>query len=77
MATSCSKTSMAGPLGALSVGPAASTTEVRDGIDGRPLGGAVGGSGSVGHRVLKMTSMVGPLGGAADGSGSVHHRGLR
>jgi hypothetical protein len=43
-------TSMEGPLGVLRVGPTASTTEVEEDIDGGPLGGAAGGSGSVHHR---------------------------
>jgi hypothetical protein len=53
---------MVGPLGALPVGPAASTTEVSDDVDGWPLEGATGGSDSIHHRVLKITSMAGPLG---------------
>jgi hypothetical protein len=44
-------TSMAGPLGALSVGLAASITEVEDDVDGRALGGAASRSDSVHHRV--------------------------
>jgi hypothetical protein len=55
-------TLMVGPLGALPVGPAASTTEVSDDVDGWPLEGATGGSDSIHHRVLKITSMAGPLG---------------
>jgi hypothetical protein len=39
---------MAGPLGVLSVGPAAATTEVEV-VDGGPLGGAGGRSGSGYH----------------------------
>jgi hypothetical protein len=31
-------TRMAGPLGVLPLGPATSTTEVEDDVDGRPLG---------------------------------------
>jgi hypothetical protein len=38
---------MAGPLGALSVGPIVATTEVEEDVDGGPLGGAAGGSNSV------------------------------
>jgi hypothetical protein len=70
-------TSMVGPLGALPVGPPASTTEFEDDVDGgtpgrccrciqqrppssfeddvdgEPHGGAVGGSDSIHHRVLR------------------------
>jgi hypothetical protein len=42
-------TSMAGPLGALPVGSATSTTEVEDDVNGEPLGGTAGGSDSVHH----------------------------
>jgi hypothetical protein len=48
---------MAGPLGALLVGPAASTIEFEDDIDGGPPGGTACGSGSVHHRVLKTTGL--------------------
>jgi hypothetical protein len=41
---------MAGPLGVLLVGPAAATTEVEEDVDGGPLEGVVGGSGSGHHR---------------------------
>jgi hypothetical protein len=41
---------MAGPLGALPVGPAMSTSEVEDDVDGGPPGGPVDGSGSVHHQ---------------------------
>jgi hypothetical protein len=44
------------------VGLAACTTEVEEVIDGGPPRGVVDGSGSVPHRVLKTTSMVGPWG---------------
>jgi hypothetical protein len=40
---------MAAPLGVLSVGPTADTTEVED-VDGDPLGGAGGMSDSNHHR---------------------------
>jgi hypothetical protein len=43
-------TSMAGPWGALPMGAAASTTEVEEDVDVRPLGGAVGGSDGIHHR---------------------------
>jgi hypothetical protein len=36
-------TSMAAPLGVLSAGPAALTTEFEDDVDGGPMGGAAGG----------------------------------
>jgi hypothetical protein len=36
-------------LGVLSVGSTASTTEIEEDIDGRPPGGAAGGSGNVHH----------------------------
>jgi hypothetical protein len=42
------ETSLAGPLGVLSAGPATATTEVGD-IDGSPVGGAVGRSGNGHH----------------------------
>jgi hypothetical protein len=41
---------MVAPLGVLSVGPAVATTKVKEDINGRPLGGAAGGSGSGHHR---------------------------
>jgi hypothetical protein len=41
---------MVGPLGVLPVGPTTSTTEVEQYVDGRPPGGAVGGSDSDHHR---------------------------
>jgi hypothetical protein len=44
------KTLMAGPLGVLSVFPAAVTTEVEEDVDGGALGGVVGISGSDHHR---------------------------
>jgi hypothetical protein len=53
---------MAGPLGALPTGPAASTTEVEDDIDDRPLGSIVGGSNYVHYQILNTTSMAGPWG---------------
>jgi hypothetical protein len=43
------KTSMVGPWGALPLGLAAAT-EVEEDVDGGPLGGVAGGSGSVHHR---------------------------
>jgi hypothetical protein len=43
------KTLMAVPLGVLPACPTAVTTEVED-VDGRPLGGAIGRSGSGHHR---------------------------
>jgi hypothetical protein len=50
-------TSRAGPLGALSVAPATSTTNIKDDIDGELLWGVAGGFGSVHHRVLKTTGL--------------------
>jgi hypothetical protein len=41
---------MVGPLGVLSVGPAAVTTEVVADVDGKPLAGGAGVSGSGHHR---------------------------
>jgi hypothetical protein len=41
---------MVGALGVLSVGPAATTTEVVGDVDGAPLGGVASGSGSGHHR---------------------------
>jgi hypothetical protein len=41
---------MVGPLRVLLAGPTATTTEVEEDIDGRPLGGATGESGSGYHR---------------------------
>jgi hypothetical protein len=40
---------MVGPLGVLTTGPAAATIDVED-VDGRPLVGAIGISGSGHHR---------------------------
>jgi hypothetical protein len=41
---------MMGPLGALLTGPAASTTKVKEDVDGGPpWGGTIGGSDSVHH----------------------------
>jgi hypothetical protein len=39
--------SMAGPLGAMPAGATVSTIKVEDDINGGPLGGVAGGSGSV------------------------------
>jgi hypothetical protein len=44
------------------VGLAASTTEVEDDVDGGPLGGAAGGSGSVHHRGLRRRRWQAPWG---------------
>jgi hypothetical protein len=41
--------SIAGPLGVLSVGPTAFTTEVEEDVMAVPLGGTTGGSDSVHH----------------------------
>jgi hypothetical protein len=49
MATTYYKALMAGPLGVLSVGPAAATTKVVGDVDGGPPGGAAGGFGSGHH----------------------------
>jgi hypothetical protein len=64
---------MAGPLGALLAGPAASATDVEDDIDGGPPGRCCRWVWQLPPPRLKMTSMVGPLEGAVGGSGSVHH----
>jgi hypothetical protein len=52
---------MAGPCGMLVVGPTIATTEVVEDVDGEPLGGAIGGSGS-GYHFRRKASMVAPLG---------------
>jgi hypothetical protein len=44
------KTSMAGPLGALPVGPTTFIIKVEEDVNGGPLGGAADGSGSIHHR---------------------------
>jgi hypothetical protein len=49
-ATTCCKTSMAGALAVLSVGPIAATIVVEEYVDGWPPGGAASGSGSGHHR---------------------------
>jgi hypothetical protein len=54
-------TSMAGPLGALSAGPTASTTDVEDDVDGGPLGGRCRWVRQRPPLWLKKASMVGPL----------------
>jgi hypothetical protein len=41
---------MAGPLGALLMGPTASTTEIEEYVDGGGPGGATSGSGSIQHQ---------------------------
>jgi hypothetical protein len=41
---------MAGPLGALLVGSTVFTIDVEEDVDGGPLAGAIGGSGSDYHR---------------------------
>jgi hypothetical protein len=66
---------MAGPLGALSVGLVASTTEFEDDVNGGSPGGHCRQVRQHAPVTLKTTSLAGPLGGAASGSGSVHDRG--
>jgi hypothetical protein len=61
MATSCCKTLMAGPLGTLSMGPAVSTIEVGDDVDGGSPGGRCRQVRQCPPPRLKMTSMVDPL----------------
>jgi hypothetical protein len=63
--------SMAGPCGMLVVGPTIATTEVVEDVDGEPLGGAVGGSGS-GYHFRRKASMVAPLGDATGRTDSRH-----
>jgi hypothetical protein len=67
------KTSIAGPLGALSAGLAIATTEDKEDIDGRPPGGRCQWVWQRPLLRLKKTSMVGPLGGVASGFGSGCH----
>jgi hypothetical protein len=42
---------MVDPLGVLQVGPAASTTEFEEGVNGGAPGGATNASGNIHHRV--------------------------
>jgi hypothetical protein len=65
-------TSMVGPLGALLVGLAASTTEVGYDVDGGPLGALPVGPIASTTKVEDDIN-VGPLGGTAGASDSVHH----
>jgi hypothetical protein len=51
-----------GPLGALPVGMAASTTEVEEDVDGRPPGGCYQWVRQNPAPMFKMTSMAGPWG---------------
>jgi hypothetical protein len=53
-------TSMASPLGALSVGPVAFITKVEDDVDGRPPGGRCRRVRQRPPSSLKTTLMVGP-----------------
>jgi hypothetical protein len=57
-----------GPLGALPVGMAASTTEVEEDVDGRPPGGCYQWARQHPAPMFKMMSMAGPLGALPVGS---------
>jgi hypothetical protein len=66
---------MAGPLGALSVGPTTSTTEVELDDDGGAPGGALP-MGPAAATTKDEKDVDGrPSGGATGGSGSIHHQG--
>jgi hypothetical protein len=72
MATTCCKTSLAGPLGVLPVGPVVATTKVEEDVNGRPLGvlsaGPVAATTEVEEDIHDS-----PPGGAASRSDSGHH----
>jgi hypothetical protein len=65
-------TSMADSLGALPTGPAASTTEFGDDVDGRPLGARLA-SPTAATTEFRDNIDGSPLGGTVSGFGSVHH----